>query len=647
MHPLLYRFVRSTPQRLFCLAGPFTRRPYRACSTSQQHHFTDSPRRHSLVVGNGQPIKFSRATYKDFLELRTKGVAYFDRTRYITTIDSFDEALLFLRPRRFGKSLTLSMLHYFHGMEHKIHYAKAFKNLDVDKDVQDKKIFPNQYLVLELDFSAVRQGANDTYAIDEMVNEALDEFYGIYAPFFGERTPSELADQLIHPTNACVSLQKCVKLVKRTLQEVIRQEKKDHPLAGVKGIYVLIDEYDSFSNAHIDPTSPNWNAMYPAGTIKSFFATMKSVTGPLQLVRYFITGVSPVALAGVSSGFNIQRNVSFLNALSGLCGLTREDVKAALGKLPSHDSIDSVEKELSHLTDFVNGYHFCANGKVDTVFNTTTCMEYFQHRLEKETFTLKDPPHSEVNQNFLSICASSPVARSNLDEALERDSDGAFRPLKYSMLRQEFGLTDLGNDIKNDLAAWQAYVLYHGGFTFDSNNPSKYLKIPNQIAARRIADAVLRRYGLLAPHIDRAVEVFASTGDITEVLELYQYMMGLRDVLYNDFDKNEETHANTINLTILKNVLLTIQPEFKVTQNTTRKEFGHVDLVIKHERHVTVIEWKVIKIDFLEIEDVTTTELGTQISCWKSNLVETTSGGEAKPLENGSMVVVAIHHRAR
>jgi hypothetical protein len=146
-------------------------------------------------------------------------------------------------------------------------------------------------------------------------------------------------------------------------------------IANVIQIYVLIDEYDSFSNAHVNPISPEWNAKYPAGTIKSLYATMKSCTGPLQLVKYFITGVSPIALADVSSGFNIERNVSFLKALSGLCGLTREDVKAALGKLPRYDS---VEKELSHLTNFVNAYHFCASDKVDTVFNTTTCTEYFQ-----------------------------------------------------------------------------------------------------------------------------------------------------------------------------------------------------------------------------------------------------------------------------
>lgn len=117
MHPLVYRFVRPTPQRL---AGPFARQPYRACSTNQQHGklplpslcckpsqiliavvvvvLSSSPRRHSLVIGTGKHIKLP-SLYMNFLDLHTKEIAYFDPTRYINTIDSFSEALLFLRPR--------------------------------------------------------------------------------------------------------------------------------------------------------------------------------------------------------------------------------------------------------------------------------------------------------------------------------------------------------------------------------------------------------------------------------------------------------------------------------------------------------------------------------------------------------------------
>ena len=110
------------------------------------------------------------------------------------------------------------------------------QDLDVDKDVQDEKVFPNRYLVLNLDFSKVCRGTNNPHAIHNMVSNALRKFYRRYAPFLGERTSSELADQIIHPTNVCASLQKCVGLVSETLHEFIRQEKKDHPLAGVEGV---------------------------------------------------------------------------------------------------------------------------------------------------------------------------------------------------------------------------------------------------------------------------------------------------------------------------------------------------------------------------------------------------------------------------
>lgn len=76
------------------------------------------------------------------------------------------------------------------------------------------------------------------------------------------------------------------------------------------------------------------------------------------------------------------------------------------------------------------------------------------------------------------------------------------------------------------------------------------------------------RYGLGAKDIDRAIDIFAATGDITESLNLYQYLMSKRDVHHDDFDKTEEIHANSFNYLLLKNVLLAIKPEFEVTVRT-------------------------------------------------------------------------------
>lgn len=109
------------------------------------------------------------------------------------------------------------------------------------------------------------------------------------------------------------------------------------------------------------------------GFLQGFYATVKESIGHLMIKKIFITGVSPVDL---TSGFNVEKDVSFRDTLSGLCGLNRDDVKAALRILPE---VDSVDEGLSHLTAFVDGYHFCYCNKVEPVFfNTTTCLGYLQ-----------------------------------------------------------------------------------------------------------------------------------------------------------------------------------------------------------------------------------------------------------------------------
>jgi hypothetical protein len=83
----------------------------------------------STLVFNGEFKGFPQHDHADFLCLRTtSGIGYFDRTGYISKLENLlNRVLLFLRPRRFGKSLTLSMLIYFHGVEHKEHYNRLFK----------------------------------------------------------------------------------------------------------------------------------------------------------------------------------------------------------------------------------------------------------------------------------------------------------------------------------------------------------------------------------------------------------------------------------------------------------------------------------------------------------------------------------------
>lgn len=99
-------------------------------------------------------------------------------------------------------------------------------------------------------------------------------------------------------------------------------------------IYLMADEYDAFSNEHMDPHGSipvAWTRSNAASLIKDFWATVKRLMGLRYGIRKcFITGISPLSLVDNTSGFNIAVNVSFEKEVAGLCGLTRADIAAAL-----------------------------------------------------------------------------------------------------------------------------------------------------------------------------------------------------------------------------------------------------------------------------------------------------------------------------
>ena len=110
-------------------------------------------------------------------------------------------------------------------------------------------------------------------------------------------------------------------------------------------------------------------------------------------------------------------------------------------------------------------------------------------------------------------------------------------------------------------------MIYFGGLTFYPEDPANYLKIPNKIAAKRIAEAVLRKYGL-RESLDTALNSLRSNREILPVLSCYRDLMVQRDVGSSDFNKSEEIHRDSFHFSLLQNYLLHPRPEFKVIKVT-------------------------------------------------------------------------------
>ncbi|KAK5822985.1 hypothetical protein F5H01DRAFT_401412 [Linnemannia elongata] len=519
--------------------------------------------------------------------------AYFDRTGYISVLESFLESvLLFLRPRRFGKSLFLSTLAHFHGVEHKQSHKELFQGLDVDRDVRSEKVTPGQYLILTFDFSAVNRSPDVKTAEDSlnaMIHSAIGNFYRIYAQYLGEATSEQLIAKNIDPSGAVGSLSGCVNLVTETLGAV---REMDDPLYGVKG-----------------PDDPRpWDRLSTSANslLKGFWATVKSKLGPRSIAKCFITGVSPLSMANHTSGFNVATYVSWWEELSGLCGLTEEDVHAALNLLSVSKSEIEIQRHFDIMKANYNGYMFAPPSKVQQVFNTNTCLEYLQSLMRGVPINPSAVSNSEVSESALQILAASPVASSIISDSLESQIMPSnvvqSRSIPYQDLSQSFRLTGLASDIATSKPAWLSYMLHIGGLTFCGD--SKQLQIPNLVAAERFGNATLDHLKLRLEDVDLAFRNIVSSGNVHQAFALYKRTMEIRDVGDNDFKKTEENHRDSFHYALLGNSHPSLRKIGLKTQITkTPQNFGRIDTLIQvpSKRRVLLLKWKAIQIDFLDI----------------------------------------------
>ena len=324
---------------------------------------------------------------------------------------------------------------------------------DIDgKNKKGKKYNPGRYFVLKFDFSPIQASPDLAEANRNLIkslNFSFEDFYETYATYLDDDAASLCGN--IDSEDPSISLRKCNRLVQRALSRARKQENEQ--LAGVQGIYLLVDEYDAFTNNYLQP--PNigigephkitWDGTAVGETFRSFWSIVKLLyTQGIQ--RVFITGISPLSLSGVGSAFNIARNLSFHQDLAGLCGLTSSDLEAALkeiGEDDKHDEDAKPDKHLSEMTKCFHGYHFCRKKRVETVYNTETCLAYLQSIVDGGDEETQDPPNSEVASKFLEKFATSASVIADFEKALEYDKNGDFVPLEYDRLKTEITLREL------------------------------------------------------------------------------------------------------------------------------------------------------------------------------------------------------------
>ena len=303
------------------------------------------------------PIPYGMA---DFSAIRREGYLYVDKTRFIRDLEN-DRHVFLLRPRRFGKSCWVSILEHYYDRTRKGNFETLFAGTNIGCEPTANR---SRYAVLRLNFSAFGkdlaslQGNFEGYC-DTQLRRTLR----VNADMF----PAELVRSILSPST-----------MGGRLNELFVH-------AGERGVQllVLIDEYDNFANTIL---AGEGEAAYHAithgsGWFRDFFATLKAGTESGNLERLFITGVSPVTMDDVTSGFNIGTNVSFDAAYNQIVGFTEQEVADLVKKYAELGVLDKEhDAAMAVMREWYDGYRF-AEDAAETMYNTNMVLHYLKHSI--------------------------------------------------------------------------------------------------------------------------------------------------------------------------------------------------------------------------------------------------------------------------
>ena len=381
---------------------------------------------------------------------------FVDNTAYIRSLEKV-RTPVFLRPKRFGKSVVCSMLAHYYDVDLKDRFDELFGMTDIGRNPTPLR---NSFLVLPFDFSTVQVGtlAQIERNFWENVKGAVGSFavkYGKLADWSRIRTATGPAD--------------CIDKVR----EVIRE---NH----LPPLYVIIDEYDNFTNELVvSGRDMEYNAVCGHDArgdatresfFKAFFKSFKAGFADGTVGRTYFTGVLPITLDDLSSGFNVGTVVNLDPDKLGMAGFTKSQVKSYVDDVFAEHELDPAIKPavLADLKAFYDGYHFLPGA--EPLYNSTVCNWYLRCLVNSRTL-----PTDVIDANvrtdigwFRRLAGSPANALAKVRQYVERgEGEKAFR----ASLSSKFGRAKFFSE------EFFPYALYYLGLlTFE--NPFR-LNIPN------------------------------------------------------------------------------------------------------------------------------------------------------------------------
>ncbi len=285
---------------------------------------------------------------------------FVDNTAYLRALERV-KTPIFLRPKRFGKSLWCSLLGYYYDVKEKGNFAELFGPTDVGKRPTP---LANSFLVLKFDFSVITVGTLAELELNFIVHVrgCVRNFAARYADLADWSSAFDLDDAAAMVTE---------------LRNVVARN-------GLPPLYVIVDEYDNFTNelvvsgrdAEYDAVCGHGGGEVRESFFKAFFKSFKAGLADGTVGRTYFTGVLPITLDDLSSGFNVGTVVSLNPSLVGMVGFTQAQVERYVGGVFADYGFDPslLPAVLSDLKAFYDGYHFMPG--TEPLYNATICNWY-------------------------------------------------------------------------------------------------------------------------------------------------------------------------------------------------------------------------------------------------------------------------------
>ena len=275
-------------------------------------------------MSNIRQIPYGMADFESVME---RGLYYVDKTMYLPELERQPDTQIFIRPRRFGKSLFISMMRAYYDKANADRFDELFGSLWVGKHPTPLR---NKYQVMYFDYS--RAGSNYERLEDNFNAYScgrLDTFIRRYRDDY----PKSTVDAVLKSDFAPEKLN----LINNAAEELRLP------------LFLIIDEYDNFTNIVLNEQGESvYHAItHASGFYREIFKLFKGMFD-----RIFLTGVSPVTLDDLTSGFNIGWNLSTHPALDKMLGFSTDDVRTMfnyykeVGMLPAHCNVEAMIEEM-------------------------------------------------------------------------------------------------------------------------------------------------------------------------------------------------------------------------------------------------------------------------------------------------------------